>query len=59
MIIATHNPNIVVNADTDLVVSLEFANGQVEDVREEICRIAEGGRAAFEARYSRIGERRV
>lgn len=69
LIVVTHNPNIVVNADADLVVSLKFANGQVtvaesgglqeQAIREEICRIVEGGREAFESRYARIGERHV
>lgn len=69
LIVVTHNPNIVVNADADLVMSLKFATGQVtvaksgglqeQDVREEICRIVEGGREAFESRYARIGERHV
>ncbi len=69
LVIVTHNPNIVVNADADLVVSLEFSSGRIniaekgglqeQAVREEICRIVEGGRQAFEARYERIGERHV
>jgi len=69
LIVVTHNPNIVVNADADLVMSMKFANGQVvvaksgglqeQDIREEICRIVEGGREAFESRYARIGERHV
>ena len=69
LIIVTHNPNIVVNADADLVISLSFSGGQIaeprigglqeQDVRDEICEIVEGGRAAFESRYARIGERHV
>jgi energy-coupling factor transporter ATP-binding protein EcfA2/histidinol phosphatase-like PHP family hydrolase len=64
LIIATHNPNIVVNGDAELVVSLKFVNGQVRidtcgglegpDVRESVCTIMEGGREAFEKRYKRI-----
>ena len=69
LIIVTHNPNIVVNADADLVISLSFSGGQIavseigglqeQRVRDEICRIVEGGREAFESRYLRIGERHV
>lgn len=69
LIIVTHNPNIVVNADADLVISLSFSGGQIaiseigglqeQRVRDEICRIVEGGREAFESRYARIGERHV
>lgn len=64
VIVVTHNPNIVVHGDAELVLSLETAAGQCriacqgglqEDVvREEICRIMEGGREAFESRYQRI-----
>ena len=64
VIVVTHNPNIVVHGDAELVVSLEAAGGQTRIVfagglqeqkgREEICRVMEGGRAAFEARYRRI-----
>lgn len=64
VIVVTHNPNIVVHGDAELVVSLEAKNGQTrircagglqeEAVREEICRVMEGGREAFETRYRRI-----
>ena len=69
LIVVTHNPNIVVNADADLVVSLQFIGGRVtirelgglqeQDVRDEVCRVVEGGRTAFESRYARIGERHI
>lgn len=69
LIVVTHNPNIVVNADADLVISLHFVNGlikikeigglQEQVVRDEVCRVVEGGREAFESRYARIGERHV
>ncbi len=65
ILIVTHNPNIVVNGDAEFVAALDFKNGQTwiaqqgglqEDaVREEICSVMEGGRAAFEQRYQRIG----
>ena len=64
VIVVTHNPNIVVHGDAELVVSLEahhsqtkvkFAGGlQEKEAREEICRVMEGGREAFETRYRRI-----
>ena len=63
VIVVTHNPNIVVHGDAELVLSLE-ANGQsciacqggLQErlVREEICRVMEGGREAFKRRYQRI-----
>lgn len=63
-IIVTHNPNIVVNGDSELVLVLKFENGQVQidkqggleesSIRESICTIMEGGRQAFVKRYNRI-----
>ncbi len=64
MIVVTHNPNIVVHGDAELVVSLDVRTGktviaqqgglQETAVRNEICRVMEGGREAFETRYRRI-----
>ena len=64
LIVVTHNPNIVVHGDAELVISLETAKGQTlikhkgglqeKKVRAEICRVMEGGREAFESRYRRI-----
>lgn len=64
VIVATHNPNIVVNGDSELVHSFHFKNGQVQiahsgglddkDIREDICTIMEGGREAFTRRYKRM-----
>ena len=64
IIVITHNPNIVVHGDAELVVSLDFRKGrtsiksqgglQQPEIRDEICRVMEGGREAFEARYRRI-----
>jgi hypothetical protein len=64
LIIVTHNPNIVVNGDSELVHVLKFENGQVQidqqggleesSIRESICTIMEGGRQAFVKRYNRI-----
>ena len=64
VIVVTHNPNIVVHGDAELVLSLKAAKGQSSidcqgglqerDVRDVICRVMEGGREAFESRYRRI-----
>jgi PHP family Zn ribbon phosphoesterase/energy-coupling factor transporter ATP-binding protein EcfA2 len=64
VIVVTHNPNIVVNGDAELVAALEPRNGQTVlkcngslqegNVRDTICHIMEGGRIAFEQRYRRI-----
>ena len=64
VIVVTHNPNIVVHGDAELVVSLEARGGQTriafagglqeQRARDEICRVMEGGRDAFETRYRRI-----
>ncbi|MDR1020765.1 MAG: AAA family ATPase [Synergistaceae bacterium] len=64
LIIATHNPNIVVNGDAELVTALKFINGQIQvdcqgglgepKVRDVVCAIMEGGREAFDNRYKRI-----
>ena len=64
MIVVTHNPNIVVHGDAEYVISLDVPNGQTTvrcsgglqeiNVRDEICRVMEGGREAFQSRYHRI-----
>ena len=65
LIVVTHNPNIVVNGDAEMLHALDFKNGQCRVVqsgslqevamREEVCRVMEGGREAFERRYRRLG----
>lgn len=65
LLVVTHNANIVVNADADLVITMEF-NGQIDStsagglqetaVRKDICRVMEGGEEAFRQRYKRILE---
>lgn len=65
LIVVTHNPNVVVNADAELVHVLDFTNGQCrvvqagglqeKCVREEVCRVMEGGREAFSRRWARLG----
>ncbi|ETR69830.1 MAG: PHP family phosphoesterase fused to chromosome segregation ATPase [Candidatus Magnetoglobus multicellularis str. Araruama] len=64
VIIVSHNPNIVVNGDAELVHILNVKNGQTQinqqgglgepEIRKSICQIMEGGRDAFEKRYNRI-----
>ena len=64
IIIVTHNPNIVVHGDAELVISLESGRGQSHvnsigglqesKIRAEVCRVMEGGQEAFESRYRRI-----
>lgn len=63
-IVVTHNANIVVNGDAELVVALDAIAGETQkecdgslqerQVRETICTIMEGGREAFQHRYRRI-----
>ena len=65
IIVVTHNPNIVVNGDAEMLHALNFRAGQCrvvqsgslqdETMREEVCRVMEGGREAFERRYRRLG----
>ncbi len=64
VIVVTHNANIVVNGDAELVLPLEVVEGQTyvqhpasiqqKKVRKSICNILEGGEKAFEQRYRRI-----
>ncbi|HIQ35564.1 MULTISPECIES: TrlF family AAA-like ATPase [Acinetobacter] len=65
IIIVTHNPNIVVNGDADLVNVMHYQGGQVQikssgslvyqSIRDDVCEIMEGGRDAFHKRFQRIG----
>lgn len=65
LLVVTHNANIVVNADAELVMTMDF-NGQIDlasaggmqetEVRKDICRVMEGGEVAFRQRYKRILE---
>ena len=64
IIVVTHNANIVVNGDAEMVVALDIRGGRTQTVcaaslqdaivREEICRVMEGGKEAFQLRYQRI-----
>jgi len=64
LIIVTHNPNIVVNGDAELIHVLDFNNqcfvkqaGSLQELtmRNEVCQVMEGGKEAFERRYQRLG----
>ena len=64
VLIVTHNANIVVNGDAENVIALDVKGGrthivtqgglQEPSVRDEICRVMEGGKEAFDQRYKRI-----
>jgi len=64
LLIITHNPNIVVNGNADLVIPIEEQSGlatipvsgalQEPAVRKAVCDIMEGGRQALERRFRRI-----
>ena len=63
IIIVTHNANIVVNGDAEMVHCLTVAGGQShitsdslqsQTTRERICNTLEGGSEAFAQRYKRI-----
>jgi ABC-type cobalamin/Fe3+-siderophores transport system ATPase subunit len=64
ILIVTHNANIVVNGDAENVIALDVRSGltrivtqgglQELSIREEICRVMEGGKEAFNQRYKRI-----
>ena len=65
IIVVTHNPNVVVNGDAEMLHVLDFRWGQCvvdkagslqdSELREEVCRVVEGGREAFASRYRRLG----
>lgn len=64
--IVTHNPNIVVHGDAELVHAMEVIRGQVcrrdddsgglqeEATRRFICNVMEGGPEAFRKRFERM-----
>lgn len=64
VLIVTHNANIVVNGDAENVIALDVRHGQTRivtqnslqdrSIRDEICRVMEGGKEAFHQRYRRI-----
>lgn len=63
LIIVTHNPNIVVNGDAELIHVLDFNHQchvkhagslQNQSMRSEVCQVMEGGDEAFARRYQRL-----
>lgn len=64
IIVVTHNANIVVNGDAELVIALagheeetqKDCEGSLQEqkVRDTVCNIMEGGLKAFKLRYQRI-----
>lgn len=64
ILVVTHNANIVVNGDAENVIALDVRSGQTKivtqgglqepSIRDEICRVMEGGKEAFDQRYKRI-----
>lgn len=64
VLLVTHNANIVVNGDAENVIALDVRSGQTRivtqgglqepSIRDEICRVMEGGKEAFDQRYKRI-----
>jgi hypothetical protein len=64
LIVVTHNPNIVVNGDAELVTAFVARGGETQqersgslqdlEVRKTVCDVMEGGREAFEQRWRRI-----
>ena len=65
LIIVTHNPNVMINGDAEMVHAFDFSGVQCriiergalqeKAVREEVCRVMEGGREAFARRWERLG----
>lgn len=64
VIVVTHNANIVVNGDAELVIPMAFRGGQIQAdracglqnlaIRQTICDVMEGGKIAFDKRYKRV-----
>lgn len=64
IIVVTHNPNIVVNTNSEQVVHMDLVRGEINaihsgalqnyEIRDAICEVMEGGRDALESRYYRI-----
>jgi biotin operon repressor len=66
IIIVTHNPNIVVNTNSEQVIHMEYNVGEIitpssgalqnKSIRDAICVVMEGGKDALEKRYYRISK---
>ncbi len=64
IIVVTHNANVVVNGDAELVNTLHTPKGQSllktggclqeRDVRQSVCEVLEGGHKALSERYKRM-----
>lgn len=63
LIVVSHNANVVVNADAELVVVMQHgmppraeSEGCIQDdrIRADVCLIMEGGELAFRNRYGRL-----
>ena len=64
LIIVTHNPNVVVNGDAEMVHAFTFVGGecrvsqsgslQEKPVRDEVCEVMEGGEDALSRRWARL-----
>jgi hypothetical protein len=67
LLVATHNPNLVVLGDAELAIPLRVVSGQAQTAatgsvdstltREQIVELLEGGLVAFERRAIRYGPR--
>jgi hypothetical protein len=64
LVVVTHNPNIVVNGDAEMVHAFDFKGQcyvkrkgalQERTVRDEVCLVLEGGPEAFSKRWERLG----
>ena len=68
LIIATHNPNLVVNTDAEQIIIasydrsrsdgyISYKSGALEnhEIKEEVCRVLEGGSEAFQNRERKYG----
>lgn len=66
LLLVTHNPNIAVNANSDNIIHMSFNNGQIvvagndalqeRNLRNAVCDVMEGGKAALNSRYYRISK---
>ena len=64
VIVVTHNANVVVHGDSDMIHAMEYRYGQCrilaegsmcdDAVRNAVCDVMEGGKAAFARRYRRL-----
>jgi DNA repair exonuclease SbcCD ATPase subunit len=65
LLIITHNPNVVVNGDAELVTVMDYGSGrcyvrgygalQDNEIQEQVCAVMEGGREALARRWARLG----